>query len=526
MVVFRSKSELMVGIHYTIFTTVALSLGLLLLAAWDGVTNAVVKWSTEEYSYGYFIPFLIVFFIWQRKRLLACEAFVGSWVGPIAVLLAAFLIVFGEMSTIYTIIQYGFALGVIGIALSLMGWRAFRWVFVPLILLLFAIPLPNFFYNNLSQSLQLLSSQLGVWFIRLFDISVFLEGNVIHLASMQLQVVDACSGLRYLFPLMAVGFIVAYIYRAPFWKRLVLFVSTVPITVLMNSLRIAMIGITVEYWDREMAEGILHDFEGWVVFMVSLAVLLLVMGVLHLVGREQRPFHEVFNLDLPGPLPEGVHFKMPRMPMPLVATLGILSVSAVVSLLAPNRFEAIPQRADFAGFPMRLGAWQGEMSRLEPIFVDALRLDDSLMIDFDGPSGERVQLYSAFYGSQRKGGSVHSPRSCIPGGGWELGQLSQRTIPDVRLNGQPLRVNRVLIKKGDSAQLVYYWFRQRGRLLTNEYLVKWYLFQDAVLRSRTDGGLVRLSAVLSPRQDVATADDYLTDLARRVSREMGPFIPD
>jgi EpsI family protein len=209
-----------------------------------------------------------------------------------------------------------------------------------------------------------------------------------------------------------------------------------------------------------------------------------------------------------------------------VVSLGILLVTAGISLILPSRAEIIPERADFEGFPLQLGQWQGEMDRLEPIFVDALRLDDSLIVDFEGPSGEQVQLYSAFYGSQRKGGSVHSPRSCIPGGGWELGPLSQRTIPGASLNGQSLRVNRVLIKKGDATQLVYYWFRQRGRLLTNEYLVKWYLFHDALLRSRTDGALVRLTTAIPPGQDVARADDYLTDLARRVSEQLGPFIPD
>jgi exosortase D (VPLPA-CTERM-specific) len=506
--------------------TMALGLGLLILAAWDGVTHAVAKWATEEYSFAYFIPFLIVFFIWQRTPQLAREAFDGAWAGPAAVLLGAFLILFGELSTIYTVMQYGFALGVMGIVLSLMGWRAFRWVFVPLSLLFFAIPLPAFFYNNLSQSLQLLSSEIGVWFIRLFGISVFLEGNVIQLATMQLQVVEACSGLRYLFPLMAVGFIVAYIYRAPFWKRFVLFLSTVPITVLMNSLRVALIGVTVEVWDREVAEGMLHDFEGWVVFMVSLVVLLLEMGALNLIGKERRPFHEVFNLDFPGPLPEGVRFGIPRMPPPLGLSLGILLVTVVISTVLPSRDEVVPERMDFERFPLQLGQWQGEMNRLEPMFVDALRLDDSLIIEFEGPSGDQVQLYSAFYGSQRKGGSVHSPRSCIPGGGWELGPLSQRTITGTSLNGQSLRVNRVLIKKGDATQLVYYWFRQRGRLLTNEYLVKWYLFHDALLRSRTDGALVRLTTAIPPGQDVARADDYLTDLARRVSEQMGPFIPD
>ncbi len=278
-----------------------------------------------------------------------------------------------------------------------------------------------------------------MWFVRLFDISVFLEGNVIQLATMQLQVVEACSGLRYLFPLMVVGFIVAYIYRAPFWKRLVLFLSTIPITVLMNSLRIGLIGVTVEYWGNEMAEGILHDFEGWVVFMASLAVLLLEMWVLNLIGSDRRALHEVFNIDFPGPLPEGVRFQIPHVPGPLWASLGFLLLTAAISTVLPNRTELIPARADFDTFPEQLGEWRGKMDRLEAIYVDALKLDDSLIVDFEGPTGERAQLYAAYYGSQRKGASVHSPRSCIPGGGWELGPLSQREIDGVQVAGQPLR---------------------------------------------------------------------------------------
>ena len=151
-------------------------------------------------------------------------------------------------------------------------------------MLFFTIPLPKFLYNNLSSQLQLISSEIGVWFIRLFDISVYLEGNVIDLGNYKLQVVEACSGLRYLFPLMTLGFIAAYFFKGAFWKRAIIFLSSIPITVLMNSLRIGMIGVTVEYWGVAAAEGLLHDFEGWVVFMACTAVLVLEMWVLAHVG--------------------------------------------------------------------------------------------------------------------------------------------------------------------------------------------------------------------------------------------------
>ena len=507
------------------FLLLSLAFVLALLMAWDSVRAMVANWSREEYSYGYFVPFLVIFFIWQKKNALAETPFEPSWLGLLVAFGGLFLVVFGELATLYVISQYGFLVVLHGVALAALGWRAYRIVAVPLALLFFVVPLPEFLYNNLSQSLQLISSEIGVWFVRLFGISVYLEGNVIHLAEMQLQVVEACSGLRYLFPLMAVGFIVAYIFKAPLWKKAVVFLSTIPITVLMNSLRIGLIGITVEYWGREMADGILHDFEGWVVFMSSLGVLLLEMWLLNLIDRPRRAFADAFHIEWPGPLPEGSRFRAPGVSAPLVAVLALLLGGAILSSLLPDREEVVPARVAFAQFPGELGGWQGRVDRLESIFVDALKFDDYLLADYTGPGGARVNLYAAYYGSQRKGASVHSPRTCIPGGGWEIGGLSQRTIEGASINGRPLTVNRAVIRKGESAQLVYYWFQQRGRVMTNEYLVKWYLFQDALNRQRTDGALVRLTTDVPPGSDAVEADRRLAELARLVAPEMERFIP-
>ena len=115
--------------------------------------------------------------------------------------------------------QYSLLIALGGLTLAITGWRAFRFFVVPLLILLLSVPLPNFIYKNLSFELQLLSSSIGVHVIRLFNIPVYLEGNVIDLGSMKLQVVEACSGLRYLFPLMTLGFIAAHFLMYPSGKK-------------------------------------------------------------------------------------------------------------------------------------------------------------------------------------------------------------------------------------------------------------------------------------------------------------------
>ncbi|MES9906399.1 MAG: VPLPA-CTERM-specific exosortase XrtD [Sedimenticola sp.] len=492
---------------------------------YDGLELMVKWWEREEYSHGYMLPFVVIYLIWQKRPQLIRTPFRVNWYGVVIVVMGLFIYLVGELSTLYTIIQYGFLITLAGLALSLMGWSGFNVILAPFLVLFFMVPLPNFLYNNLSAALQLISSQIGVDIIRLFGISVFLEGNVIDLGDFKLQVVEACSGLRYLFPLTALGFIAAYLYKAAFWKKSVIFLSTIPITVLMNSFRIGVIGVLVEHWGQSMAEGFLHDFEGWFVFMACAALLVFEMWLFSLVGKDRLPLREAFALELPAPVPMDAQVKQRSLPTPFYAAFTLLLMVAVASQMLPEREELVPQRLTFDAFPTKIGDWQGSMGQLEPIYIDALKLDDHLLADYRKSEGAPVNFYVAYYDSQRKGASAHSPKSCLPGGGWKMTGFEQRMIEGVRVAGQPLQVNRVVIQLGDVKQLVYYWFQQRGRVITSEYMVKWYLFWDSLTRNRTDGTLVRLTTMVAPGQDVAEVDLKLVGFAQDISDELKPYIP-
>jgi exosortase D (VPLPA-CTERM-specific) len=258
-------------------------------AFYPGLAFMVQNWDeVAEYSYGYLIPVIVAFLIWQKADVLRLQSWEGAWSGLALVFLALLLRLAGDLSAIRVITQYGFVIALYGIAVCLLGWRTMRLVAVPLAVTLFMIPLPQFVLREMSQQLQLLSSQLGVSLIRLCQISVYLEGNVIDLGPYKLQVVEACSGLRYLFPLMALGFLAAYFFKGAMWKRAIIFVSTIPLTIIINSLRIGLIGVTVEYWGVSMAEGLLHDFEGWFMFMICVALLVGEMTLLAWLGPKGR----------------------------------------------------------------------------------------------------------------------------------------------------------------------------------------------------------------------------------------------
>jgi exosortase D (VPLPA-CTERM-specific) len=502
-------------------------IGLSLWLFWDGLEVMGSGWlNSPEYSYCLLIPPIAAFLVWQQKDRLELMPFNGSWWGVAVVIFGGGLLVLGQFATIYTLVQYAYLVTLYGLVLSFTGPQAFRLIAVPLLILAFMVPLPNFIFANLSLQLQLWSSDLGVWFMRLLGISVFVEGNVIDLGGYKLQVAEACDGLRYLFPMMTLAFLIAYFYRGAWWKRAVVFLSSLPITVVMNSWRVGTIGFMVEHWGIGMAEGFLHEFQGWMVFMLSSALLISEMMLLNRIGHENGHWRELFGVEFPAATPAGKISRRRPIPVSFISAAGVLVVFVIVALMTPRPAEIFPSRLSFSEFPLHLGPWIGRTQSMEGVFLDQLKIDDYLLANYSDGASTTVNLYMAYYNSQRKGEAVHSPRSCLPGGGWQLRDFGQRTIAGVTIDGRPLRVNRTIIELGTQRQLVYYWFQQRGRIVTNEFAVKWYLFWDALTRHRTDGALVRLIVQIPPASNEAEADRSLVDLTRRVAPIITRYVPD
>src|SRR5262249_20759490 len=152
-----------------------------------------------------------------------------------------------------------------------------------------------------------------------------------------------------------------------------------------------------------------------------------------------------------------------------------------------------------------------------------LKVDDYLLADYRNGSGAIANLYVAYYETQVAGRSVHSPRTCLPGGGWEIERLERVEIEDAK--GRLVPVNRAVIAQDQAKQLVYYWFEQRGRVLANEYAVKWYLLADSLTSGRTDGAMVRLMIPIGVGGDEAATELRLQRLFASVRAQIQPFLP-
>lgn len=489
------------------------------------------QWMSDDYSHGIFVPIISGAIAWQRRHRLAAGGLAPSWWGPVVVLIGLSLYFVGNFSTLFVVLQLSLWVVIVGLALSWIGLGGSRDLAFPLVYLLSSIPLPAFLHNSLSSQLQLWSSALGVGFLQTIEVTAFREGNVIDLGPVQLQVAEACSGIRYLFPLTALALLCAYFFRDRMWKRVVLALSALPISILVNGLRIGIVGMLVEVYGPQAAEGFLHLFEGWVLFMFTLGLLVFEMWGLTLVQPMpgSHGFLSQFHIyeyqdsrDFSSRSAFPVAATVLRVP-PYVGSLALILPAALFSWSIGDRQEVPPDRAAFVDFSMRIGKWQGTPLPLETQFISALRFDDYLLADYALTGGGPITLYMAYYRSQRKGQSAHSPQSCIPGEGWEI--TSHRTV-NLSMDGLSQPANRVLIQKDRQKQLVLYWFKQRDRALSNEYLVKVYLFWDALTKQRTDGSLIRLSAAIEPNESEQDVENRLFEFARNIHPQLKRYIPD
>jgi exosortase D (VPLPA-CTERM-specific) len=484
----------------------------------------VGRWQTqEEYSHGFLIPVIVAWLVWTRRDAVVASIGRPSWLGLALVALAAAMHIVGKLSSLFVLSQLGFIVALLGVTLGVGGYSLLKVMFVPIIFLLFAIPLPYFIDAVLSYRLQLISSELGTAFIRLFRIPVFREGNVIDLGIYKLQVVEACSGLRYLYPLMTLGFLAAYFFQAPIWQRAVIFLSTIPITILMNSLRIGIVGILVDHFGPQDADGFLHMFEGWIIFIACAGVLVAEMSLLARFASGKGFFQVFYPPKVAPSLPEdqGVG---PFGRLPLLGCFLLLCATGLATLFVSTRQEILPQRSPFAAFPTELAGWRGKPTSLDTETRTGLGMTDYILSDYVNADRRPVNFYVAYYATQRSGISPHSPSVCIPGNGWQILEF-ERTSYTVPQSNLSLPLNRVLIGRGSERQLVYYWFDERGTKIANEYISKLYLLRDAMFRNRTDGALVRLTTAVYPSETEKDAEKRLQAFIQVLMPSLDAYLP-
>ena len=267
----------------------AVVLGLLVWVYAPHVAGMVANWWRDpNYSHGFLVPLISAYLIWRQRKELAETVKKPNYLGLAVVAAGLLVLVLGQLAHEFYLRRISLIPVMWGLVLLAWGWRVARRLIFAFAYLILMVPLPYLLYDAVAFPLRLVAAKIAAWGIRLFGIPVFLEGNVIHLPNLVMNVVDACSGIRSLISLLAVGVILAYLILPNRWVKVLVVILVPPVAVLTNALRVTLAGVLSQWVGPETLEGVMHDFVGWLVFMAGFVLLLLITLLLKKVSPPRK----------------------------------------------------------------------------------------------------------------------------------------------------------------------------------------------------------------------------------------------
>lgn len=258
---------------------------------WSVVLLMVMDWETDEnYSHGFIVPLVSIYILWSQKDKLLELASKGksTWAGLVICVGSLAMFIVGRAGAEFFLQRSSLVFLLMGATLWLWGWEFFHAAVFPLLFLFMMVPLPYLIYDSVAFPLKLFAAQVSTEILYFLNVPVLREGNVIHLAHQTLEVADACSGIRSLISLIALGLMFAYFLESANWKRAVIVISTIPIAIAANVFRVAGTGLLAYHVSPKVADGFFHTFSGWLVFVAAFIGLFCVGGLLRVIGEKNK----------------------------------------------------------------------------------------------------------------------------------------------------------------------------------------------------------------------------------------------
>lgn len=257
---------------------------------WESIRELVIDWTVDpNYQHGFFIPLISLYLLMQKRDKLRHLTLQPSFKAGMMILIGALLIfLVATAGAEWFLARTSMLLCLIGLVIYFGGKTLWRETWFPLLYLGFMIPLPYVIYYRLTFPLQQLASFSAFQVMQCFGIPGLREGNILHFTGFSLEVIEACSGLRSIMVLMALGAIVAYMAPLPNSRRWLLFLAAIPIAIAANILRLMFIANLGIFWSAEAARSFLHEGSGLLVFLAGLFLLLTFAGVLQWFNSRKR----------------------------------------------------------------------------------------------------------------------------------------------------------------------------------------------------------------------------------------------
>jgi exosortase len=249
-------------------------LGIVFLwAYWSTFVDLVHTWNTvPDYSHGYIVVPLALLFLWLRRDSMPQPSGPG-WGGVLIVLAALAMHLYGAVYYLAPLNGWSMSLWLTGAIWLVLGRSFCLWCLPGTLFLLFMVPLPYSLETAFRQPLQRIATEVSCWMLQSLGIPAVAAGNVISTETAELEVAQACSGLRIFVSIVALAFAYAVVVRRPWWNKVLIMCSVLPIAVLANALRVTLIAVADPYLSSQEAHRLVHDFAGWLVIPVAAALM-------------------------------------------------------------------------------------------------------------------------------------------------------------------------------------------------------------------------------------------------------------
>ena len=387
-----------------------LAVGVVLIY-WPMLSNLFTQLANDEdYSFGLLLPVVCVYIIYLKWPEIKLRPWRPSLKGVPVIILALLLYIGGKLIADPYTVRFSFIILISGFLLFIGGWGILRLFVFPILILIFMLPLPGIIISKITLPLQLISSRLAAIFLRSLGIPLVLQGNVIDLGVRQLQVVAACSGLRYILSLLALGFIYCYFYQRCLWKATLLLISLIPASIIANALRVAAMGIY-----PALQEGFWHGFSGWLIFLFCFGFLAFFNWFLNRLSPQAQGI--IASVPKDDQLQAPVSSKAPLTPY-LCAAICIVILGGIVSHTISDP-PPVPLLQSFDHFPLQLNGWQGKRTFISSEIFEKTEADSYFDAEYTSSGKQAVSFYIAYYEKQTTAGGLgHNPAACMTGSGW------------------------------------------------------------------------------------------------------------
>ena len=479
------------------------------------LTGLFSRWMNDPtYSYGMLVPVISTVLIWNSRNKLFTQPIKPVRWALIAVVASLLLAAFGMSGSIPSLARLAIPLFLLASVLYLLGWAIFKQLLFPLGFLIFMLPLPAQIQVLVTPWLQTQATQLGASLLQLAGYPASTQGNLILVGETPMNVAEACSGLRYIFPLVGVGLLYSCLFEKHWWKRVANVLIAIPIAILMNAVRIAGTGIAIVQFGEQAGGGIYHDLEAYFVLLSAFFLHFIFSQFLHFFPPYSAPKPELLSASV-----------APRLSMEsanrLITHMGVVILLLVVLSALTRSVTAMPAyKLNHAldTFPLNISGWVGKQYRVPDRIIKASGAEQSFSAVYKNINNDKIDFYLGFQGEPFRENNrfFHSPEICLPGSGWRTQALTQRISGGLKITEQISRRNGKKI-------LTQFWFQTNKGTDASAFSHQVRLATQALQRQNSYDLFIRVITEIQDNDSIDQRREILQHFVHHLTRELPAF---